>query len=228
MEFNQSDQIATSVDLSSRVKQESESVGKYYASITSVTKRLFLNMAPAARDQIILSAFVKGLPLTYKRGLLNNTNIKTLNQAFKAAQRMEKTNLILLKDSLQETVNIIETDKNEELKSIKRSLKDLELRQAEIARQNRGYNSNEIYNTSDRCPVNNNNTQWRNNSNVANRYNNNSWRNNSNSAQWRNNRQPQLHNNWRQRSTSYGRYGNQENNFTGNRSKNNSAPWQRN
>ena len=136
-EFNAADGVATSVDLNTRTKQESESVGKFYASITSMARRLFPTMAKDALDQIILASFVRGLPLNYKKGLLNNPSIQTAAQAFKAAQRMERTNLMLLKDSIPEMVNTIGKDKEEELEAMKRSLKNLEMRQAELLNMNR-------------------------------------------------------------------------------------------
>ncbi|XP_067941064.1 putative mediator of RNA polymerase II transcription subunit 29 [Watersipora subatra] len=144
-EFAVTDGIANSVDLNNRVKQESESVGKYYASITTMAKRLFPTMNADALDQIILSSFVRGLPVTFKRGLLNNPSITTADLAFKAAQRMEKTNAILLNESAHANISAVNRDirLEEQMEAMKQSLKNLELREAErVAESRHGQDNN--------------------------------------------------------------------------------------
>jgi len=74
-EFQESSDVVSSVYLYSRKKQTSESVGKFYhfyASITSLAKRLYPNMPLEARDHITLGAFIQRLPVGFQRQLLNN------------------------------------------------------------------------------------------------------------------------------------------------------------
>ena len=132
---------ASSIDLYSRQKLPNESIGKYYSVITSMAKRIYPDMEHAARDKVILGAFLSGLPLTFKRGLLNK-NLKSAEEAFKLAQRYERTNEIILKDGastvsepVTEIVNQISDSfkKDQELESLKKSLKELQLKERERA-----------------------------------------------------------------------------------------------
>ena len=132
--------VASSVDLYSCKKSASESVGKFYASVTSLAKRLYPDMQTHARDQIILGAFIHGLPVAYQRQLLNNQQINTSEAAFKLAQRYERTNEVLQKENSSAAVNHVvgrpnheSTSADQQFESIRRSLKNLEQRERERA-----------------------------------------------------------------------------------------------
>ncbi|KAF6019074.1 hypothetical protein EB796_022629 [Bugula neritina] len=135
-EFTNSGGVVPSFDLNSRKKLDTESVGKFYSTICAMAKRAYPNIDEHARDQIILAQFIKGLPITFQRGMLNNSHITSSDEAFKVAQRYEHTNQLLLQDVVnQTTINTIESDrkKDQEIESLKRSLKALELREKEKA-----------------------------------------------------------------------------------------------
>jgi len=134
-EFTNSGGVVPSFDLNSRKKLDTESVGKFYSTICAMAKRAYPNIDEHARDQIILAQFIKGLPFTFQRGILNNSLITSSDEAFKVAQRYEHTNQLLLQDVVnQTTINTIENDKkDQEIESLKRSLKALELREKEKA-----------------------------------------------------------------------------------------------
>jgi hypothetical protein len=76
-EFQVTSGISSSVELYNRKKQSSESVGKFYASITAIAKRVYPKMDVSARDQIILGAFLQGLDTSFQRRLLNNQKVTT-------------------------------------------------------------------------------------------------------------------------------------------------------
>ena len=110
-------------------------------------------MTADALEQIILSSFVRGLPVTFKRGLLNNPSITIADSAFKAAQRMEKTNAILLYESAHANISAVNRDigLEEQMEAMKQSLKNLELREAErVAESRRGHDNNNNWFRQDR------------------------------------------------------------------------------
>ncbi|KAF6033119.1 hypothetical protein EB796_008549 [Bugula neritina] len=77
-EFINSGGVVPSFDLNSRKKLDTESVGKFYSTICAMAKRAYPNIDEHARDQIILAQFIKGLPITFQRGMLNNSHITSL------------------------------------------------------------------------------------------------------------------------------------------------------
>ena len=206
---------ASPVDLYSRQKAANESVGKFYSVITSMAKRLYPNMDYQARDKVILGAFLAGLPISFKRGLLNK-NLTSAEEAFKLAQRYERTNEIILKDGgttvaqpVTEMVNQLSADikRDHELETLRNSLKELQRKESERAEKEdrlvrqtqrernmrmnnprQGYNNNYGYNN-------------RNNQSSHNRYHDNrrQYRNYEDNRgfsnqRWNNQRQPHSYN----------------------------------
>jgi hypothetical protein len=134
-EFQTSSGVMSTVDLYNKKKQPSESVGKYYNFISSTAKRLYPNMPADARDQIILGAFINGLPTSFQRQLLNNQTIKTSEDAFKISQRLERTNDLLQDANAQQVNQLTEVNHNlrMDIENMKRSLKHLEDKERERA-----------------------------------------------------------------------------------------------
>jgi hypothetical protein len=133
--------VTSSMELYNRKKEKEESIGKFYSSITSLAKRLYPNMEFSARDQIVLGAFIKGLPINYQHKLLNHPDLTTSEQAFQLAQRYERTYEILERNLKTEAVNQVLNQtggmdqRESELASIKQSLKNLELREKQRSDQ---------------------------------------------------------------------------------------------
>ena len=137
-EFQACSNVVSAVDLYSKKKQPTESIGKFYSSICSMAKRLYPDMRDDSRDQIILGSFTQGLPANYQRHLLNSPSLKTSEDAFKLSQRLERTNDLLQKDTTTSAVNqITEASGNlrGEVETMQKSLKQLEARERERAEQ---------------------------------------------------------------------------------------------
>ncbi|KAF6033635.1 hypothetical protein EB796_008062 [Bugula neritina] len=102
-EFNNARGVVPSFDLTLEKRWYSESDDKFYSTICAMAKRAYPYIDEHARDQIILAPFVKGLPIIFQRGMLNNSYITTSDETFKIAQGYEHTNQLLLQDAVNQS-----------------------------------------------------------------------------------------------------------------------------
>ena len=130
--------IMSYMDLHNRKKLATESVGKFYASITSIAGKLYPDMATIDKDQVILGVFINGLPPKHKEKLLNNQTISSSEEAFKLAQMYERTDEKLRDNSHTPTINHILGRQQSEaritcqaLECIKQRIRNLERKEKE-------------------------------------------------------------------------------------------------
>ena len=85
--------VINSTELFNKTKG-SDTVGKFYTQVVSLSKQTFPDLDEPALNEIIKAQFIRGLDSRTRRSIMNRGNL-SLHEVFKMAERLESTNAIM-------------------------------------------------------------------------------------------------------------------------------------